>query len=772
LMSKKSPTAMRKALKELNISDDTYEIAYEKAMHRILHGQTDDHRELAKQVLSWITFARRPLTIEELQHAVAVELDDCEPKSFDHNNITDLDLILSVCAGLVTIDKLAGVIRLVHHTAQQYFVQTRDQHFPQGEIQIANTCIQYLSYRNVATGQFFSREQYYTRLQQWPLFGYASEYWHEHMDKVKYLNACNFLQNESASVGPYQAAVITKYAQFEESNYYWVAWDFDSGSAHSMALHWAAFIGHEAIACDLWKKGYDVNQEDFEGMTPLMVAARQGHSKLVRVMLQEWRVEARTTHRRVSPLLYAATFNQADVVTVLLELTDVDDEGSPPLGQAIALGHTKIVELLLADPRVYPYVRIKDGGSGLTIAAALGFSDIVQLLLTKDEVDVNHLDGNENTALHLALIHGHREISQQLINDPRTYEQLDNGRGLTDLSLVLESGDADLLSRLVRNLEVNLDRIIEDQKTTPLVLAVQTGHVDIVLSMLRIPMLDINAKDEEGRTALSWVAIGNTGDGTHKTSIQRTEKPVSQRMAILETLLALDGIDPEIRDNKGWSPLFYAADGTCEETVSLLLSRGRVQVNALGPYATTALFHVKSAPIARLLLDARADVAWKNTKGNTPLMHIYHEDHGCHDVLELLCREADLHEVNGDSETVLLQAAKRGDPWMVNLLLRNGAEADNSGKQKSLLFLTLEYAPKAVSDDFVEFCAREEAAFAYDKSLATDTGAMRGSADQACRYRTVIGLLLKWGADKHSLSRLDLLKLKSKKSSTQLGFAD
>ena len=50
---------------------------YKDAMKRI-EGQVLDQEELAKQVLSWITCAQRPLTTSELQHALAVEVGEPE----------------------------------------------------------------------------------------------------------------------------------------------------------------------------------------------------------------------------------------------------------------------------------------------------------------------------------------------------------------------------------------------------------------------------------------------------------------------------------------------------------------------------------------------------------------------------------------------------------------------------------------------------------------------------------------------------------------------
>jgi len=69
LTGKRSPKAIRAALKNLATGSGAYDHAYEDAMERI-DSQIKDQEELAKQVLSWITCAKRPLTTSELQHAL------------------------------------------------------------------------------------------------------------------------------------------------------------------------------------------------------------------------------------------------------------------------------------------------------------------------------------------------------------------------------------------------------------------------------------------------------------------------------------------------------------------------------------------------------------------------------------------------------------------------------------------------------------------------------------------------------------------------------
>jgi plasmid replication initiation protein len=90
-----------------NLPNDIDEI-YDQAMERI-ERQSNADKELAERVLSWITYARRPLTVEELQHALAVSSKMTEMNA--RALIFELKLT-SVCAGLVVIDGEQRTIRL------------------------------------------------------------------------------------------------------------------------------------------------------------------------------------------------------------------------------------------------------------------------------------------------------------------------------------------------------------------------------------------------------------------------------------------------------------------------------------------------------------------------------------------------------------------------------------------------------------------------------------------------------------------------------------
>ena len=105
--------AIQRALE--NLPSDI-NIMYNEVMARI-ETQNPDDRELAKRVLSWVSYARRPLHTIELQHALAVEGGIT---ALDLDALPNEDTMSSVCAGLIRIDAESGVVHLIR-TSQIYY---------------------------------------------------------------------------------------------------------------------------------------------------------------------------------------------------------------------------------------------------------------------------------------------------------------------------------------------------------------------------------------------------------------------------------------------------------------------------------------------------------------------------------------------------------------------------------------------------------------------------------------------------------------------------
>lgn len=94
LATKHTRKALRSSLQNL---PEELDAIYKEALQRI-YDQNKEDVNLAEQILMWVSHATDPLTVTELQHAIAIanlergtELDD--------EDLPDEDVLISVCAG-------------------------------------------------------------------------------------------------------------------------------------------------------------------------------------------------------------------------------------------------------------------------------------------------------------------------------------------------------------------------------------------------------------------------------------------------------------------------------------------------------------------------------------------------------------------------------------------------------------------------------------------------------------------------------------------------
>ena len=79
---------------------------YDEVLKRILT-QGEEDVKLAKRVLGWLLYAKRPLKTRELQHALSVTPNSRE---LDEAALTEEGDLISVCAGIVTIERETNII--------------------------------------------------------------------------------------------------------------------------------------------------------------------------------------------------------------------------------------------------------------------------------------------------------------------------------------------------------------------------------------------------------------------------------------------------------------------------------------------------------------------------------------------------------------------------------------------------------------------------------------------------------------------------------------
>jgi hypothetical protein len=378
---KTTPRAVRRALEKLGRQitgsgeDQKREVldqAYQETMDRI-NMQQSSFQNLALKALSWITCAKRPLTGLELQYAVSIELGDSE---IDEKNLERIERIVTVCAGLVTVDEESGIIRLVHYTTQEYLERTQKEWFPKAQSNITETCVTYLSFHVFESGLCRSYKEFEQRMASNKLFDYAAHNWGHHAREALTLvpGIISFLKCKEKVEASIQGLSGVKFRYSD---------GYDGFKKNMTDLHLTAYFGMKAATITLLNSGRTPDLKDDMGQTPLSRAAQNGHEAVVKLLLE----------------------NKAEV-------DSKDNDGQTPLWWAACNGYEAVVKLLLEN-KAEVDSKDNDGQTPLWWAACNGNEAVVKLLL-ENKAKVDSKDNNGQTLLMWAASNGHEAVIKLL----------------------------------------------------------------------------------------------------------------------------------------------------------------------------------------------------------------------------------------------------------------------------------------------------------------------------------------------------------------------
>ena len=555
LATKTNKRAVRLALQRL---PEKLDDVYADAITRISI-QDEEEVQLAKRTLMWISCAKRPLSIIELQHALAIEPGD---KEIDPESIPDEDSIVEVCTGLVAIDRESRTIRLVHYTTQDYLARVRAELFATAEIDMTCCCLTNLLF-STSTQISEPGESNYTSVfaieakleAAYPFWSYAARFWGSHAhEKAQYDSRTQHLVFQLLEPNS-EALGLARSEPFRDNLTYC------SDLRDVPGIHTAAYFDLTGLAETLLDRGTLVDaRDDSYDLTALHCAAIRGHVATLRLLLDRGASIDMPNKWGDTPLMMATQEEHKDSVQFLLEKgADVDRQNRyrwTALCLAASSGHQSIMELLLKKG-VDINERTYGGGTALIAAAESGHEDSVQFLL-KNGADVNGQGYSGQTALFSAAQRGHQRIVELLLEKSADVNGQDFDGG------------------------------------TALFLAAERGHQRIVELLLE-KGADVNGQDYNGGTALYIAAI-------------------RRRQSVVELLLG-KGADINARFRQGGTALFELAFLGEDSMLKFLLRYG-ADVNVRRHDGTTAL-HVAAdlggERIVQLLIDAGADLEAKKS---------------------------------------------------------------------------------------------------------------------------------------------------------------
>ena len=434
---------------------------YAQSLERIAK-QPESRCKRGRRILAWILKTYRPLSVNELLHALVAEECDEPPRQLDRSAFVQPKVLLDVCAGLVTIESSSKTVRFIHATAHEFISSLENEYMTSADRNILSACINYMSLKAFSKGPSASDEDLNLRLLEYPFLTYAAQFWGRHLAKAEdeelEKTTLKLLDSEEVMMAINQVAHLSnfKFPGYSQlfprqvtplhlaSSFGLLSMVALFGAAHQKdldssdsfgwtALHRAAENGHEQIVKFLMEKDCDVNLAATFGGTALHRAAKNGHARIAALLLGSEKIlidvqdnyggtalhrAARDGHKMVAQLLFD---NGADInrkysfiaaLTLLKKNGFIDANATSRGYRYVDVWRSQDDAMARNEAEITASQRLQ-GGTALHEAAGSGDEGVVKLLLQSGAM-VDALDNFGATPIHRAAYNGHVETIRLL----------------------------------------------------------------------------------------------------------------------------------------------------------------------------------------------------------------------------------------------------------------------------------------------------------------------------------------------------------------------
>lgn len=308
---------------------------------------------------------------------------------------------------------------------------------------------------------------------------------------------------------------------------------------------------------------------------------------------------------------------------------------------------------------------IRKGANSLHVCAWFGLTNVVSKLLDEG-LDVNAADPNyKQTPLMYACRRGQSATVAKLLErgaDVNQYSQRDS----VALFEAVENGNIETVELLLAHKELDVNAVHPWRSNrTALMLAAQSGKMEIVNALLDRPGVRSDQKDLEGNTSLSLATIAGQSE-------------------VVASLLENESIDINSQNDLGTTALILAATtkGGRKETEAkiliamLLLMQGAdssIKDHEGGGTAILRAVDAGNEAMVKLLIEYNADIQIRDDL-NRGLLHSAAIDGYDAIVCLLLAKGLNANAQDKNGKTPLHDASRDGDYDVAKLLLDSGAD--------------------------------------------------------------------------------------------------
>ncbi|KAH0739750.1 hypothetical protein KY290_038455 [Solanum tuberosum] len=274
-----------------------------------------------------------------------------------------------------------------------------------------------------------------------------------------------------------------------------------------------------------------------------------------------------------SLLKSAAKNGNSHCISALIEAgADVnrrDLEGDSVMSLAVKYGNLDCVQVLIE----FGYTIDNSADRFLHYAAATDGVDLMEILcLGYADIDLNSIDSQGRTPLHIAAIHGHVEVIQFLVSVGSDTDMLDT-QGWTPLHFAAHQGHVEAVGVLLNHSNF-AKYVVTKQGKTAYELAIDKGHSKLYDVLLLGDTLHRAARKGDVADIKKCIAEGANVNGKDQNGWTPLHRAAFKGRVEVVKVLVNNRAKLDIVDYVGYTPLHLAIEAGQKDVAMYLIAQG------------------------------------------------------------------------------------------------------------------------------------------------------------------------------------------------------
>ena len=669
----------------------------------------EPNRNRAVEILRWLTFGYRALTVQEMAEALIIEIDEASDAFCRDDLPEEIDAeysnneIKGLCGSLIELrgesedpDPQSNTVHLVHASVREYLIATLPvpslvKSLPSQalsstahHVKIAALCLRFL---NCSQAYFLDECGGVCSFTD-----YAVRSWFRHLrDSGEYYHRVSGLVCDFMKLG----------------NTYFECWQtlYEYTTVYpgrrlrglkASPMYYACLFGLLPVMDFLHdNESEDINFVGGQSGTPLQAVIKQGYTEAFD-RLMSWGADVTAVGGQFDNALNAAAYHgRYQMVKALIERDGLTDplilQSRQATKTAAGQGHVEVVRLLLDQ---IAEIAAKDASPGekltllsesLLVAAENGHPVVAGLLLGRG-ADVDARNENNDTSIHLAVRYNHTDVVKVLAQ--RNVNLNLHGSEGPPLNSAASLGHFEVAAQLIgEGADV---QIRANGDMSPLHEAAYNDHADIA-ALLLSQGANINAQNTLGKTPLYLalemknmdvitMLLDKEADVNVQTAKGWTPSHAAAEKGLLDIVTSLiqRGADVNIQSSTGWTPLHNASIYGHVDIAELLLQHGALTKKDKWGWTPLHLAAERAElEVTARLIQLGADINARDQYGWTPLHIAIHPqivigEQRCLKEVESLLERGALYCADDEGWVPLHMAAESGYNDIMNLFLDQG----------------------------------------------------------------------------------------------------